>query len=119
MPGVWKKTLSYLGLVEDEEYDDVAEAEPAPVGDVTPTVGELIEAIKSSMGGRADNIDSVLEFDVDLRRMFSVDDLAINLGAEYGSMMVMSTLMTIPVVILFVFLQRFIVQGLTAGAIKG
>ena len=41
MPGVWKKTLSYLGLVEDEEYDDVAEAEPAPVGDVTPTVRRL------------------------------------------------------------------------------
>jgi multiple sugar transport system permease protein len=44
---------------------------------------------------------------------------AINLGAEYGSMMVMSALITLPVVILFVFLQRFIVQGLTAGAIKG
>ena len=41
MPGVWKKTLTYLGLVEDEEYDDGAEPEPAPVADVTPTVRRL------------------------------------------------------------------------------
>jgi cell division inhibitor SepF len=26
MPGVWKKTLSYLGLVEDEDYHDLGEA---------------------------------------------------------------------------------------------
>lgn len=25
MPGVWKKTLTYLGLVEDEEYDELDE----------------------------------------------------------------------------------------------
>ncbi|MEX0991912.1 MAG: cell division protein SepF [Actinomycetota bacterium] len=37
MAGVWKKTLSYLGLVEDEEYEDLDDigaevaAEPAPV----------------------------------------------------------------------------------------
>jgi cell division inhibitor SepF len=37
MPGVWKKTLTYLGLVEDEDYDELDEvsvegrAEPAPV----------------------------------------------------------------------------------------
>jgi cell division inhibitor SepF len=39
MPGVWKKTLQYLGLVEDEELDDLDEGmeaadarpEPAPV----------------------------------------------------------------------------------------
>jgi len=37
MPGAWKKTLSYLGLVEEDEYDDaegvpedVDTAEPAP-----------------------------------------------------------------------------------------
>ena len=41
MPGVWKKTLSYLGLVEDEEYDDGAEPEAAPVADVTPSVRRL------------------------------------------------------------------------------
>jgi cell division inhibitor SepF len=39
MPGVWKKTLQYLGLVEDEELDDLDEGmeaadmrpDPAPV----------------------------------------------------------------------------------------
>ena len=41
MPGVWKKTLSYLGLVEDEEYDDAAEPEAARMADVTPTVRRL------------------------------------------------------------------------------
>ena len=41
------------------------------------------------------------------------------LGAEYGQMMVTSAVMTAPVVILFIFLQRYIVQGLTAGALKG
>ena len=44
---------------------------------------------------------------------------AFSLGAEYGNMMVMSIIMTVPVVILFIFLQRYIVQGLTAGALKG
>src|SRR5207237_8657228 len=28
MPGVWKKTLNYLGLVEDEEYDDFETPRP-------------------------------------------------------------------------------------------
>lgn len=44
---------------------------------------------------------------------------AFELGADYGNMMVMSAIMTIPVVLLFIFLQRYIVQGLTAGAVKG
>lgn len=44
---------------------------------------------------------------------------AFELGADYGNMMVMSAIMTVPVVILFIFLQRYIVQGLTAGAVKG
>ena len=30
MPGVWKKTLNYLGLVEDEEYDDFETPRPEP-----------------------------------------------------------------------------------------
>jgi cell division inhibitor SepF len=30
MAGAWKKTLSYLGLVEDEEYDDVEAPEAEP-----------------------------------------------------------------------------------------
>jgi len=31
MPGVWKKTLQYLGLVEDEDLDDLEDVEPAPM----------------------------------------------------------------------------------------
>jgi cell division inhibitor SepF len=30
MPGVWKKTLTYLGLVEDEEYDELDEVQAQP-----------------------------------------------------------------------------------------
>jgi cell division inhibitor SepF len=30
MPGAWKKTLSYLGLVEEDEYDEVDEVSGAP-----------------------------------------------------------------------------------------
>ena len=30
MPGVWKKTLTYLGLVEDEEYDELDEVAAQP-----------------------------------------------------------------------------------------
>ncbi len=30
MPGVWKKTLTYLGLVEDEEYDELDEVVAQP-----------------------------------------------------------------------------------------
>ena len=38
MVGVWKKTLNYLGLVEDEEefVDDMPEVEPAPVRRMRP-----------------------------------------------------------------------------------
>jgi cell division inhibitor SepF len=30
MPGVWKKTLTYLGLVEDEEYEELDEVSAQP-----------------------------------------------------------------------------------------
>jgi len=38
MAGVWKKTLNYLGLVEDDEgfVDEVPEAEPMPVRRMRP-----------------------------------------------------------------------------------
>ena len=38
MAGVWKKTLNYLGLVEDEDdfVDDMPEAEPTPVRRMKP-----------------------------------------------------------------------------------
>jgi len=41
---------------------------------------------------------------------------ASGLGVDFGNMMVMSVVTTVPVVLLFAFLQRYIVQGLTAGA---
>ena len=41
MAGVWKKTLNYLGLVEEDEdfVDDMPEAEPAPVRRMSPRSG--------------------------------------------------------------------------------
>jgi len=38
---------------------------------------------------------------------------------DWGGMMAASMVVTVPIVIVFVFLQRYLVQGLTAGAIKG
>lgn len=38
---------------------------------------------------------------------------------SWGAMMVGATLMTIPFVVLFLFLQRYFVAGITAGAVKG
>ncbi len=36
MPGVWKKTLQYLGLVEDEEYEELGEVIEAPMAAPEP-----------------------------------------------------------------------------------
>jgi ABC-type sugar transport system, permease component len=38
---------------------------------------------------------------------------------DWGSMMAASVMSVLPVVILFVFLQKFLVGGMTAGAVKG
>jgi len=38
---------------------------------------------------------------------------------DWGGMMAASVVITIPTTIIFVFLQRYLVQGLTAGAVKG
>lgn len=37
----------------------------------------------------------------------------------WGPLMAAATIATVPMVIVFVFLQRFIVQGMTSGAVKG
>jgi multiple sugar transport system permease protein len=37
----------------------------------------------------------------------------------WGSMMAAATIATVPMVILFILLQRYVVQGLTLGAVKG
>jgi len=44
--------------------------------------------------------------------------VANDLGAEWGPFAAGALLSAIPVVVLFQFLQRFIVSGLTAGAVK-
>lgn len=38
---------------------------------------------------------------------------------DWGSMMAASVLSVLPVVIIFIFLQRFLIEGMTAGAVKG
>ena len=38
---------------------------------------------------------------------------------DWGGIMAMATLMSAPIVILFLFLQKYFVEGLTAGAVKG
>lgn len=38
---------------------------------------------------------------------------------DWGSMMAASVLCVIPVVVIFIFLQRYLIEGMTAGAVKG
>lgn len=38
---------------------------------------------------------------------------------DWGSMMAASVLSVLPIVLIFVFLQRYLVEGMTAGAVKG
>ncbi|MEF2966244.1 carbohydrate ABC transporter permease [Paenibacillus sp. M1] len=38
---------------------------------------------------------------------------------DWGSLMASSVLSVLPVVVLFIFLQRYIVEGMTAGSVKG
>jgi ABC-type glycerol-3-phosphate transport system permease component len=40
-------------------------------------------------------------------------------GVTYTYLMAAAVIVTIPVVILFAFLQRYLIRGLTAGAVKG
>jgi N,N'-diacetylchitobiose transport system permease protein len=40
-------------------------------------------------------------------------------GTEYAPMMAGSTMMAVPVVVLFLLVQRRMAAGLTAGAVKG
>jgi N,N'-diacetylchitobiose transport system permease protein len=42
-----------------------------------------------------------------------------NTGTDYGGLMAASTIFALPVVIFFLIVQRRIVSGLTAGAVKG
>ena len=40
-------------------------------------------------------------------------------GTNYGLMAAAVTLVVIPVLIVYVFLQKYIIKGMTAGAVKG
>ncbi|WP_331488307.1 hypothetical protein [Parablautia sp. Marseille-Q6255] len=40
-------------------------------------------------------------------------------GTNYGLMASAVTIVVVPVIILYVFLQKYIIKGMTAGAIKG
>jgi multiple sugar transport system permease protein len=40
-------------------------------------------------------------------------------GTEWGLMMAVSTLMTLPIIILFFFLQKTFIKGITFSGIKG
>jgi cell division inhibitor SepF len=42
MPGVWKKTLNYLGLVEDEEFDESEAAPAEPVQEMPAHTGRRL-----------------------------------------------------------------------------
>ena len=40
-------------------------------------------------------------------------------GTNYGLMAAAVTLVVVPVLIVYIFLQKYIIKGMTAGAIKG
>ena len=40
-------------------------------------------------------------------------------GIEWGSMCAASLLTSLPVILLFMFLQKFLIAGMTAGGVKG
>ncbi len=42
-----------------------------------------------------------------------------NTGTDYGGLMAAATLFALPVVVFFLIVQKRIVSGLTAGAVKG
>ena len=48
-----------------------------------------------------------------------LNELTSQEGTNYGLMAAAVTLIVIPVIILYVFLQKYIIRGMTAGAIKG
>ena len=48
-----------------------------------------------------------------------LNELTSQEGTNYGLMAAAVTLVIIPVIILYVCLQRYIIKGMTAGAVKG
>ena len=48
-----------------------------------------------------------------------MNEVSSQYGTDYGMMCAVVTLIVIPVLVVYVFLQKNIIRGLTAGAIKG
>ena len=40
-------------------------------------------------------------------------------GIEWNSLMAFAVILTIPVLLIFLFLQKYLISGITAGAVKG
>lgn len=57
--------------------------------------------------------DSMITLTVDAARLVG------NQSVLWGELMAYSVMMTIPTAIFFVFLQKYLVSGLTAGSVKG
>jgi multiple sugar transport system permease protein/raffinose/stachyose/melibiose transport system permease protein len=57
---------------------------------------------------------------VDMRTLpIGLNDFIGQYGIRYGELMASSVMVSIPIIVLFFFLQRYFVAGLTAGATKG
>ena len=48
-----------------------------------------------------------------------LNELTSKEGTNYGLMASAVTLVIIPVIIVYIFLQKYIIKGMTAGAVKG
>lgn len=48
-----------------------------------------------------------------------LNDLSSNEGTDYGLMAAAVSLVVIPILIVYVFMQKYIIKGMTAGAVKG
>lgn len=63
---------------------------------------------------------SVILTDENLRTIsVGIAELVTQYDIRWGAMMAAATLTTIPVLVIFSFIQKYFVQGLTAGAVKG
>ena len=69
--------------------------------------------IKSSKNGINLVLDNALPFDTLL------EEISSQYGTDFGLMAASVTIIVIPVMIVYILLQKNIIKGLTAGAVKG
>ncbi len=48
-----------------------------------------------------------------------LNELTSNEGTDYGLMAAAVSLVVVPVMVVYIFLQKYIIKGMTAGAVKG